>query len=351
MTAEEGLANLITAQLERGANNIFLREGEPPRGRIGGEIVVADEPASTADDLLVLGRLCGVDLTQESEVDARCELSGVNFRMNFYLANGQRTVAIRPIWTEVPGMDQLGLPREVLQDWLTNKSGLILVSGPTGSGKSTTAASCLEHLNETTRQHILTVEDPVEYLFTNKNSYFSQREIGEDAADLQVALKASLRQNPDVILAGEVSNQETAEFVLRAAETGHLVLSTLHAPGVVESMRRMMLMFPPDRREAWQHLLSTQLIGILSQRLLAAPDGSLQVVCEYMRNQGAVKKWIEMGNYAEVQDFLYRPEGGEHKALLQGLVDAAQEGKVTREVARAAAPNGQDFDRLYLGIS
>ena len=349
--AQDTIAHLITTQLGQGANNIFLREGEKPRVRVSGDVLVTQEAVTTWEDLVELGQLCELDLTQQAEGDARCEIAGVNFRVNFFRANGQQTAAIRPIWTEVPSMDELGLPSSVLQGWLQNKSGLILVSGPTGAGKSTTVASCLEHLNQTTRQHILTVEDPVEYLFTNRHSYFSQREIGPDAVDYREALKSSLRQNPDVIMAGEVSDEETAQFVLRASETGHLILSTLHAPGVVETMRRLMLLFPPDRREGWQHLFANQLLGILSQRLLTGPDGKLQVVCEYIRNKGAVRKWVESGNFAEIQDFLNRPDGEGNKAMLTGLVEAAQEGKVSREAARAAAPNEQDFDRLYLGIS
>ncbi|MEJ6719883.1 MAG: twitching motility protein PilT [Akkermansiaceae bacterium] len=348
----ETLENAIGHWLENDATDVFLAEGQPTRLRINGEVVAVEESNMTRDEIATLWEACGVNPETHNEHDARHLMSsGGYLRVNLYRAMGKLSAAIRPIKDVIPPLDSLGLPTDLFRSWTKRRSGLVLVTGATGSGKSTTLASALDDLNQSLHGHIVTLEDPIEYIFQNKQSYFSQRELNSDTNSFSGALRASLRQNPDVIMIGEIRDEETAQLALRAAETGHLVLTTLHSSGVVETIERLSNLFPDGPRETSLMLLSRQLIGVVTQNLLPGIDGSLKLVCEYLENDGATRTWIREGRYRDLIDHLLRPQQAHARDMLTSIVEAYQAGLVDENSARNASPNPSDFDRKIRGIS
>ena len=342
----------ITLWLSQGATDVFLSEDQAIRIRINGEVVPTENSPMNQAEVAALWQACGVDPATASEKDSRYQMaSGGYLRVNLYRAMGKLSAAIRPIKAIIPPLDSLGLPTDLVRTWIQRRSGLILVTGTTGSGKSTTLAAALDELNQTRRSHIVTLEDPIEYFFQNNYSFFSQRELNSDTDKFATALRAALRQNPDVIMIGEIRDEETAELALRASETGHLVISTLHSSGVVESIERLGNLFPENSGSTSRMLLSRQLIGIVTQNLLPGIDGSLKLVSEYLQNEGAIRQWIREGRHREIADHLQRPQDAQTRNMLTSIVAAYHAGLIAEDVARDASPNPNDFDRQIRGIS
>ncbi|MFN0125797.1 MAG: type IV pilus twitching motility protein PilT [Verrucomicrobiales bacterium] len=338
---------------QHGASDLFLDEGGPPRVKLHGAVQELQEPAVTRADLAGFWLACGADPEKDNDYDASYALEeGARFRVSLFRHSGRLGAAMRVIKVQVPTMDSLELPEHVLIPWLQRRSGLILVTGATGSGKSTTLASCLEWLNSHYQKHIITLEDPVEYQFTSRHSLFTQREIGTDTNSFPRALRAALRQAPDVILLGEIRDAETAFTALQACETGHLVLSTLHSTDCVDTLERLNTMFPDRERHSGLLLLSMQLVGILSQILLprAGEKGGMTVLCEYIENSGATRPWIRMEKLPEIRDHLNRSQTTETQSFLRALLAALREGRITEETALAAAPNPGDLQRALRGL-
>jgi pilus retraction protein PilT len=349
---DESLHDLLRTVFKAGATDVFLTEGQPPRIRTDGRVVVAHGPALSREILAGLWQECGLDPDTGLETDAGVHVPGIGrLRVNVYRTLDRLAAALRPIKHEIPSFDDLGLPADLLTSWIRRKSGLVLVTGPTGSGKSTTLAACLDWLNQHEARHVVTIEDPIEYLFENHQCFFSQREVRHDTANFADALRAALRQSPDVILVGEIRDAETAVTALRAAETGHLVLATLHSSGVVDTLLRLdgILEAAPDA--ATGGLLAQQLIGIISQQLLPRIDGGLVAILEYLTNEGATRQWITEGKHPELQDHLERPDRDESCSLLRYLIAATRQDILDPATARAASPRPQDFDRAMKGIS
>jgi pilus retraction protein PilT len=346
------LETAIQDWLDNNATDVFLAEDQPTRLRINGEVVAVEDTHMSRDDIASLWQACGVNPETDNERDARYLMaSGSYLRVNLYRAMGKLSAAIRPIKNTIPPLDSLGLPTDLFRSWTQRRSGLVLVTGATGSGKSTTLASALDDLNQSLNGHIVTLEDPIEYIFENNHAYFSQRELNSDTDNFSGALRAALRQNPDVIMIGEIRDEETAQLALRAAETGHLVLTTLHSSGVVESIERLSNLFPDGPRETSLMLLSRQLIGVVTQNLLPGIDGELKLVCEYLENDGATRNWIRDGRYREIIDHLLRPQQAHARDMLTSIIELYQAGHVEEKVARYASPNPSDFDRKVRGIS
>jgi twitching motility protein PilT len=346
------LESAINEWLSQGATDIFLSEDQRTRVRINGEVVPVADSTMSRQDLSHLWQACEIDPASTNEIDSRYQMkNGGYIRANLYRAMGNLCAAIRPIKAIIPPLDSLGLPTDLIRHWIHRRSGLILVTGTTGSGKSTTLASALEELNESRQNHIITLEDPIEYLFQNKKSFFSQRELNSDTAKFSTALRASLRQNPDVIMIGEIRDEETAQLALRASETGHLVISTLHSSGVVESIERLGNLFPENHGATSRMLLSRQLVGVINQNLLPGTDGSLKLVSEYLQNEGAVRGWIREGRYHDIIDHLQRPQDAQTRNMLTSIVEMYHQSLISEDIARDAAPNPGDFDRQIRGIS
>jgi twitching motility protein PilT len=242
------------------------------------------------------------------------------------------------------------MPAQLLQSWMTRGNGLVLVTGPTGSGKSTTVAACLNWINENQSKHIVTLEDPIEFLFQNESSLFSQREIRLDTESFSTALRSAMRQSPDVIFLGEIRDAETAVTALQAAETGHLVVSTMHSGGVVETIERFIHLVG-DQGEGAVQMLAAQLVGIISQRLLPKYGGGLFPALEYFQNEAGTRRWILERRMADLQDHINRSDGTTNCSALDYLVASVKQNYVELEIARAACAKPQDLDRAMRGIS
>ncbi len=338
---------------QHGASDLFLEEGGPPRVKLNGAVQELSEPPVTHDDLAGFWRDCGADPASQTDHDASFSLEeGSRFRVSLFRHSGRLGAALRVIKTQVPAMESLGVPEHVLVPWLQRRSGLILVTGATGSGKSTTLASCLEWINAHFQKHIITLEDPIEYQFTSRHSLFTQREIGTDTHSFPRALRAALRQAPDVIFLGEIRDAETAFTALQACETGHLVLSTLHSTDCVDTLERLNTMFPDRERASGLLLLSMQLVGVLSQILVprAGPDGGMTMLCEFLENSGATRPWIRGEKLPDIRDHLNRSQTPETQSFLRALLGALSEGRITEETALAAAPNPGDLQRAMRGL-
>lgn len=346
----ETLRNQLQDAFARDATDVFLMAGEPPRARIHGEITaIADDLADTRM-LDALAAACGAPPGGRAEHDASwAPEGGARFRVNLYQSLGRPAAALRPIRSAIPPMEDLGLPATLLQSWIARRNGLVLMTGPTGSGKSTTVAACIDWLNHHSARHIVTLEDPIEYLFTPVHCHISQREIGRDSATFANALRAALRQGPDVIFLGEIRDAETAMTALQAAETGHLVISTLHCSSVVETLDRFANLLAGHGAMGLQ-MLASQLTGILTQRLLPRTDGGLFAALEYLQNEAATRKWILEHRHAELLDHLHHSDGSTCASLLNSLVAAASTGWLDADTARDACPRPADFDRAMRGI-
>lgn len=348
------LTDLITTAFTGGASDLFFTEGEKPRVRHDGEVITAHGGEIPREAVASIWRECALDPERDLDGDASFELPGAGrLRVNAFRTLGRLAVVMRPIKRKVSGFDELGLPTEVLARWLERRSGLILVTGPTGSGKSTTVAACLQWINERLPRHIVTIEDPIEYLFENDRSFFSQREVHHDTGDFDTALRQALRQNPDVIFFGEIRDRESAMSALRAAETGHLVISTIHGSGVAGvpvAMERVARLLGTDKLSA-SGLLSQQLIGVLSQQLLPRLDGGLAAVLEFFENVAVTRKWIAEGRFAELRDHVDTCRDGTACPFLRYLVAAVEQNILDPATARAACDRPQDFDRALRGIS
>ncbi|MEO5913657.1 MAG: ATPase, T2SS/T4P/T4SS family [Luteolibacter sp.] len=345
------LNQLIRDAFADAATDVFLVEDEPPRIRRDGDVVVLHPGPIPRVALEEFWKSCGVDPTNQLEVDISWRLpGGSRLRVNLYHTLGRLAAVLRPIRDSIPPLSELGLPGPLLESWMQRRYGLILVTGPTGSGKSTTVASCLDWINHNLSRHIVTLEDPIEFLFTNDKSLFSQREIRHDSADFATGLRSALRQSPDVLFLGEIRDAETALTALHAAETGHLVISTLHSSSVIETLDRFSHLLKSETTGAL-NLLASQLVGILSQQLLPRLGGGLFPALEYMQNEAATRRWIMENRLTDLQDHLLKSNEATNCSLLEYLVASVQQGYLDPDVARSSCARPQDFDRAMRGIT
>lgn len=348
---DSALHQLIRDAFADAASDVFLVEDEPPRIRRADMVEILHPGPVPRSAMEEFWRSCGFEPDTHLDADVSWRVpEGGRLRVNLYQTLGRLAAVLRPIRDEIPTLSELGLPAELLESWLQRRFGLILVTGPTGAGKSTTVASCLGYINRTSARHIVTLEDPIEFLFTNDKSLFSQREIRHDSADFTTALRAALRQSPDVIFIGEIRDAETALTALNAAETGHLVISTVHSSSVIDTLDRFTHLIRSETSGALA-LLASQLIGVISQQLLPRAGGGLFLALEYLQNEAATRRWILENRLTDLQDHLLKSSGPTRCALLDYLVASVREGFLEPEVARVACARPQDFDRAMRGIS
>jgi twitching motility protein PilT len=335
----------------QGASDLFLHAEQPPQFRINGELVTIGSALVYSEELESLWTQCGAALDALDFDGSYIASDGNRFRVNLFRTLIKRGAVLRPIKTVVPSLDTLGVPVELLASWINRPSGLVLVTGPTGAGKSTTIAACLEWLNQNYHRHIVTIEDPIEYLFTPANCLFTQREVSSDTSSFAEGLRRSLRQSPDVILLGEIRDSTSAITALQAAETGHLVLATLHSSNVLDSLERLSRLFEIAEREGVFQLLSQQLVGILCQKLVPAlPEGRALVV-EHFENQAVTRKWISEGKFHELADFLAKGDNPANVTFLQSLVGMIQADRITEATGIQTATNPREVQRRLRGIN
>lgn len=342
----------LTAAETNQGSDIFLREGDVPRIKINGELMMMGEEPLGLADMAALWQACSGDPMKDTDVDTGVTSeSGTRYRVNLHKSMGRLAAVLRRIKMTIPTLEELGLPAALLQGWGSQKNGLILVTGPTGSGKSTSLASILEWINLNKQRHIVTIEDPIEYLFEDKGSLFTQREVGRDTDSFPQGLRAAMRQAPDIIMLGEIRDGSSAMSALSAAETGHLVLGTLHCERVTETFERLINLFSQDHRAAALQLMSTQLLGIICQKLMPGAKGGLCLVTEYLENQGATREWIRGNQIARIQDFLESNQNPNNRPFLKSIVEEFQAGNLSEENAIAASGNEVAFRRAVRGIS
>jgi len=333
------------------ASDIFLHAEQPPQFRINGELVTIGSAPVYSEELQSLWTQCGAALDTLDYDGSYIASDGTRFRVNLFRTLFKYGAVLRPIKTVVPSLDTLGVPMQLLASWITRPAGLVLVTGPTGAGKSTTIAACLEWLNQNYHRHIVTIEDPIEYLFTPAKCLFTQREVSSDTSSFAEGLRRSLRQSPDVILLGEIRDSASAITALQAAETGHLVLATLHSSNVLDSLERLSRLFEIAEREGVFQLLSQQLVGILCQKLVPAlPEGRALVV-EHFENQAVTRKWISEGKFHELADFLAKGDNPANVTFLQSLVAMIQADRITGDVGIQTALNPRELQRRLRGIN
>ncbi|MEA2484253.1 MAG: twitching motility protein PilT, partial [Thermoleophilaceae bacterium] len=285
------------------------------------------------------------EFAQDNEVDFSFELGEVaRFRVNAYRQRGSVSMVLRAIPFTIRTIDELDLP-PVVGKLATEERGLILVTGATGSGKSTTLAAIIDHINTNTSKHIVTIEDPIEFLYSNKQSIVSQREVGVDTASFGRALRRVLRQDPDVILIGEIRDQETMETALAAAETGHLVLSTLHTLNASETISRIVSLFPPHMQQQARFMLAGTLRGVIAQRLVPAIDGNTRVpVVEALVTTGRVRDLIlEPSRAEDLNRIIQEGEFYGMQTFDQSLIGRVEQGLITMDEALKVANNPSDM--------
>lgn len=345
------LTALLRRAVDLGASDIHLKLGRPPVLRRDGELHPLDEvPSLTEDDLAsVLDAVAGAAperlraFRETGELDLAFEPPGLpRFRVNAYRQRGATSLAFRVIPRVVPTFSQLGLPPGV-ERLAAEQRGLVLVTGATGSGKTTTLAAMIDHINRTRRAHIITIEDPIEIVHADRGCIVNQREVGIDTASFGEALRRALRQDPDVILIGELRDAETAQTALHAAESGHLVLSTMHTLDAAETCERLIAFFPHGKQELVRSIAAGVLRGVVSQRLLPRIGGGRVPAVEVMVTNARIADLIREGRAAEIGDAIAEGEFFQMQTFAQALIDLVLEGKVEHEVAANAATNRHDF--------
>jgi pilus retraction protein PilT len=351
MALSPEMETLCAAAVEYGASDLLLHEGQPPRFRLNGTLTTADAAPLTGAFFDDLWSACRASAETTDFDTSLTSAQGVRFRVNLLRQTGARAAVLRRIRSDIPDLETLGVPSDVLREWCGRKSGIVLVCGPTGSGKSTTLAAALEWMNRHLARHVVTIEDPIEYLFTGRSCLFTQREVGIDTPSFAEGLRRSLRQDPDVIFVGEIRDADTAATALQASETGHLVLATLHASNSGDAVERLQIIFPPAEREAVRRTLSTQLLGILCQRLIPALDGGLALATEYFTNVGVMRKLVADGKIPELSDQITRSDPRQACNFPSSIAALVKSGRISEEEAVAGVDNPQELHRMLRGIS
>src|SRR3954463_1165817 len=347
------MEKIIKAAVDRGASDLHIKAGDVFRARIHGDLVALTKQTLKPEQTraIALHLMSNEDdkarIDQLLDYDCSWSAPGIGrFRVNMMKQRGSFSIIMRVIPWEIPSFEKLGLP-PVLQSVSESERGMVLVTGVTGSGKSSTMAAMIDWINRTMNGHILTLENPIEFLHTDKNCSVTQREIGSDTTDFKMGLRAALRQDPDVIMIGELRDAETIDTAIKAAETGHLLMSTLHTPDATSTIMRMLAMFPPEEQKVVRIRLAESLQAVISQRLLPRATGKGRVVAaEIMIVTPAIRDLIKEGErLGEIKDFI--EQGKEQYGMQtfdQCLQDLVHKGEVTFEVAKAAASNPNDFE-------
>jgi twitching motility protein PilU len=333
------MQDLLKAMMARGGSDLFITAGFPPAIKAHGSVMPVTDKPLTADQSAMLVRAIMNDRqTKEFDATKECNFAiappGIGrFRVNALVQQGRTAAVLRTITVDIPEFDRLGLP-PVLKDVIMTKRGLVLVVGGTGSGKSTSLAAMIGHRNRNTKGHIITIEDPVEYVHPHQGCIITQREVGVDTDSWHAALKNTLRQAPDVILIGEIRDRETMEHAVAFAETGHLALGTLHANSANQCLDRVINMFPEERRQQLLMDLSLNLKGVIAQRLLKKPDGQGRVaILEIMLNSPLISELIFKGEVHGIKDIMSKSGQLGMQTFDQALFEAYEKDLITYEEA------------------
>ena len=346
------LKELLELTVNQGASDLHLTVGISPVIRVNGKLntigsvkLLPKDTEKYAKELL--GELYSSYL-EEGEIDTSYSIPGLGrFRVNVFKQRNSTAIAIRVISLKVPTLNELGYT-SIIKELTTKKRGLILVTGPTGSGKSTTLAAMINEINNTRDRHIITLEDPIEYLHKHNKSIINQREIGKDSKSYKNALKSILREDPDVILIGEMRDLETISIAITAAETGHLVLSTLHTIGAAKTIDRIIDVFPPYQQQQIKIQLSAVLQGIVSQQLVPTIEGGRAAAVEIMIATQAIQNMIREGKTHQIESAVQTGNKYGMRTMDMALTELYKKGLITEETARTYSIDKEMISRMML---
>ena len=343
--------NYLKQMAEKGASDLYLKVGGLAYFRVDDNLIAASDIEMKASDL---DGIVNTILTDEQkkhfeltkELDSAYSLDGVGrFRFNIYRQRNSIAMTFRAIKTDIPSFDELNLPRDVMMKLVAEKRGLILITGHAGSGKSTTIASMIDYINSNFQKHIITIEDPVEYMHSDKKSVISQREIGSDTMGFESALRHVIRQSPDIIVIGEMRDAATMQTAIMAAETGHLVLSTLHTIDATQTVDRIVNFFPPYIHDQIRMQLGLLLKGVVSMRLIPRADKKGRVpACEVMLATPTVKKFISENKTEELVSIIEEGELFGMQTFNQALAKWLDKSIIDKENALLFASNADELD-------
>ena len=347
------MLDLLRLMRQKNASDLFITVGLPPAMKIDGKMTPVSKQALTPENATAMTQ-CIMNGKQLKEFDATKECNfaisppGIGrYRRNAYVQQGQPGLVLRTITTEIPDVDELGLP-EVMKDVVMTKNGLVIMVGGTGSGKSTSLAAMIDHRNKNSYGHIITIEDPIEFVHPHNGCVIMQREVGVDTEDWGIALKNTLRQAPDVILLGEIRDRQTMDFAIQFAETGHLALATLHANNANQAIDRIINFFPEERRTQLLMDLSANLRAIVSQRLLKKKDGKGRAAAiEVLINSPLIKDLILKGEMHEIKPIMKKSTELGMKTFDQALFTLYEADQITYDDAMR---NADSMNELRLRI-
>ena len=342
------ITQLLTFGVQQGASDCHLSSGEPPMLRIHGELKKLEHPALSKDDVhnMVFDMMNDTQrkVFQEThECDFSFEMGEIaRFRVNVYMQRRGEAAVFRTIPTKILALEQLGMP-PILRELCDKEKGLVLVTGPTGSGKSTTLAAMIDYLNDTFEGHILTVEDPIEFVHKSKKCLVSQRELGPHTHSFANALKSALREDPDIILVGEMRDLDTIQLALTAAETGHLVFGTLHTSSAPKTVDRIIDVFPPSQQAQIRSQFSESIEGVLTQTLLKKKSGGRAAALEIMVGTSAVRNLIREAKLHQIPGIMQASKKDGMQTMDMALVDLVTKGLVTKAEAQSRSMTANLF--------
>lgn len=351
------LDEILQLAVSNNVSDVILKAGSVPRMRYSGKLLRISNAQVLTNSAMrhiidaILPKHLEQKFSTNGDVDFSYQIDGARFRANLYKEQQRLGLALRLIKSKIPSAKELLLP-PTISGFATHRRGLMLVTGATGSGKSTTIAHIIEQINQQRSYHIVTIEDPIEYVFTEKNCAISQREIGVDTVSFPHALRAALRQDPDVIFVGELRDRETVETALKAAETGHLVLSTMHTTDCVDTMTRIMSYFEPTQHTNIKMILSRCLNGTISQRLVAGVQNNLVCAFEIMCTNNLVRECIlKKNDYSDISQAI--EEGRERYGMIsfdRSLYQLYQHRRITKETALSEASSPTNLELKLRGV-
>ncbi|MEE8142738.1 MAG: PilT/PilU family type 4a pilus ATPase [Planctomycetota bacterium] len=338
------------------ASDLFIKVGGPPSLRLDGSVHFLDTEEITPQDTQEIYEIIEDSrrdpLPNALDIDTAYELPGIGrFRVNIFRQRGQMGFVFRHIVSQIPTFEELNVPADILEKLATSLRGLVLITGNTGSGKSTTIAAMINYINETFNRHVITIEDPIEFIFKDRKSIIDQREVGIDTESFLLALKYVLRQSPDVILIGEMRDRETMEAAISAAETGHLVISTLHSVNATQTVERIINYFPPHQHGLIRLQLSLVLVGVVSQRLIPKKQGRGRVpALETMINSPTIKDLLQEGKTPELYNAIKEGEYFGCQTFNDSLRKLYQNDFITLEEAMAASDYPEELRLAMRGV-
>ena len=351
------LPQLLKALLDQGGSDLHISIDSPPRLRIDGRLYPLDLPALSAKDAM---DLCYSILTedQKREVEANREMdlafavqNLARFRANIYHQKGSVSGAFRLIPFKIHSIEDLSLP-PIAQTFCNLPRGLVLVTGPTGSGKSTTLAAMIDYINRTRQDHIVTIEDPIEFMHEHKNCIINQREVGHDTPNFNQALKSALRQDPDVVLVGELRDLETISLALTTAETGHLVFATLHTNSCISTLTRIIDVFPAAQQLQVRTQLAMSLMGVMSQLLLPADQGGRVLATEVMVPTKAIRNLLREDKIHQIYSLMQTgQESSGMQTMNQSLINLVEQRLIGTELAMEKSPEPEELEETFNKIA